>query len=113
LDSLEVINIIEFKEYHGVNVSIAAYLDRTKVAVSIDIGFGDIIYPERRKMKFPVLLDMEAPEVYESGFTEDVVRQNRWNSFIKKKCSYKTGICKSHKAVTKIADADCRGNCPG
>jgi predicted nucleotidyltransferase component of viral defense system len=32
--------------------------------VSIDIGFGDIIYPERMKMEFPVLLDMEVPEVY-------------------------------------------------
>ena len=151
LDSLEVINITEFKEYHGVNVSIFAYLDRTKVPVSIDIGFGDIVYPERMKMNFPVLLDMEAPEVYaysiysviaekfeafvslglangrykdfydiyvlsvkydfdgaelqnaimetfshrgtgfndivafEPEFTEDLVRQNRWNSFIKKK----------------------------
>jgi len=151
LDSLDVINITEFKEYHGVNVSITAYLDRTKVPVSIDIGFGDIVCPERMKMSFPVLLDMEAPEVYaysiysvisekfeafvslglangrykdfydiyvlsanynldgaelqnavketfihrgtgfddivafESGFTEDTVRKNRWNSFVKKK----------------------------
>ena len=36
LDTLEVIDITEFKEYHGVNVSIMAYLDRTKVPVSID-----------------------------------------------------------------------------
>lgn len=64
LESLEVINITEFKEYHGVNVSIIGYLDRTKVPVSIDIGFDDVIYPERMKMKFPVLLDMEEPEVY-------------------------------------------------
>ncbi len=64
LNTLEVINITEFKEYHGVNVSIMGYLDRTKVPVSIDIGFGDVIYPERMKMEFPVLLDMEAPEVY-------------------------------------------------
>ena len=150
-ESLDVIDITEFKEYHGVNVSITAYLDRTKVPVSIDIGFGDIVYPGRMKMNFPVLLDMEAPEVYaysiysviaekfeafvslglangrykdfydiyvlsenygldgeelqnaiketfahrgtgfddivafEAEFTEDTVRQNRWDSFIKKK----------------------------
>lgn len=64
LDSLDVINITEFKEYHGVNVSIMGYLDRTRVPISIDIGFGDVIYPERMRMNFPVLLDMEAPEVY-------------------------------------------------
>ena len=64
LDSLDVINITEFKEYHGVKVTIMGYLDRTKVPVSIDVGFGDVIYPERMRMNFPVLLDMEAPEVY-------------------------------------------------
>lgn len=64
MDTLEVINITEFKEYHGVNVSIMGYLDRTKVPISIDIGFGDVIYPERIKMEFPVLLDMDVPEVY-------------------------------------------------
>lgn len=64
LNTLNVINITEFKEYHGVNVSIMGYLDRTKVPVSIDIGFGDVIYPERTKMDFPVLLDMEVPKVY-------------------------------------------------
>ena len=64
LNTLEVINITEFKEYHGVNVSIMGYLDRTKVPVSIDIGFGDVVYPERMKMEFPVLLDMEVPEIY-------------------------------------------------
>lgn len=63
-ESLDVINITEFKEYHGVNISIIGYLDRTKVPISIDIGFWDVIYPERVKMVFPVLLDMDAPEIY-------------------------------------------------
>lgn len=64
LKSLKVINIAEFKEYHGVNVSVMGYLERTRVPISIDIGFGDAIYPARTRMNFPVLLDMEAPKVY-------------------------------------------------
>lgn len=64
LGTLDVKDITEFKEYHGVSVSIIAYLDRTKVPVSIDIGFGDIIYPDRVKMDFPVLLDMEVLEIF-------------------------------------------------
>lgn len=64
LDTLDVVNITEFKEYHGVNVSITAYLDKTKVPVSIDIGFGDVVYPNKVKMEFPVMLDMEAPMIY-------------------------------------------------
>ena len=64
LGTLDVVDITEFKEYHGVNVSIMAYLDRTKVPVSIDIGFGDVVYPDKVKMEFPVMLDMETPEIY-------------------------------------------------
>ena len=64
LDSLDVHSITEFKEYHGVNVSINAYLDRTKIPVSIDIGFGDVVYPERMQMEFPVLLNMDEPKVF-------------------------------------------------
>ena len=64
LCTLEVKNITEFKEYQGVNVSVIAYLDKTKVPISIDIGFGDVVYPSRVKMEFPVLLSMEAPEIY-------------------------------------------------
>lgn len=64
ISTLKVVNITEFKEYHGVNVSINAYLDKTIVPVSIDVVFGDVIYPDRVKMEFPVLLDMEVPEIY-------------------------------------------------
>ena len=126
-------------------------MDRTKIPVSIDIGFGDVIYPDRIQMKFPVLLDMDEPKIYayslysviaekfeaitslglingrykdfydiyilakkfdlsglelqeaiqetfshrgttfddivafDNEFTKDIVRQNRWKSFVKKK----------------------------
>ena len=61
---LEVKSITEFKEYHGVNVSVTAFLDKTRVAISIDIGFGDSIYPDRVLMDFPALLSEERPKVY-------------------------------------------------
>jgi predicted nucleotidyltransferase component of viral defense system len=64
LETLAVKDITEFKEYHGVNVFVMAYLNKTKVPVSIDVGFGDIIYPDRMKMEFPVLLEMEVPEIF-------------------------------------------------
>lgn len=45
MDSLDARAITEFKEYHGVNVSIMAYLDKTRIPISIDVGFGDVIVP--------------------------------------------------------------------
>ncbi len=63
VDSITVEDITEFKEYHGLHISAEAYLDRTRLPISIDIGFGDVIYPDAVKMDFPVILDMEAPKV--------------------------------------------------
>ena len=64
LDTLRISDITEFKDYHGVRISIFAYLDKTRIPVSIDIGFDDVVYPNRVKMSFPALLDMETPEIY-------------------------------------------------
>lgn len=64
MDSLNVANITEFKEYHGVRVTVMAYLDRTRIPVNIDIGYGDIVYPEKRRMEYPTILDDEVPILY-------------------------------------------------
>ncbi len=64
LSSLEAKDITEFKDYHGVNISIDAFLDKTRIRVSIDIGFGDSVYPKATQLEFPVLLDMAAPIIH-------------------------------------------------
>lgn len=64
MNTMVVKTITEFKKYHGVNVSITAHLDRTRIPVSIDIGFGDVVYPDCVEMEFPVLLNMDAPKIY-------------------------------------------------
>lgn len=64
LNTLNVTSITEFKKYHGVNVSIKAYLDKTEILISIDIGFGDVIVPGKTEMDFPVLISDDVPRVY-------------------------------------------------
>lgn len=63
LDSISVEDITEFKKYHGLHISAIAYLDRTRIPIGIDIGFGDVIYPDTVEMEFPVILDMEVPKL--------------------------------------------------
>lgn len=63
MNSIKVEDITEFKEYHGLHISITGYLDRTKIPIGIDIGYGDIVYPNAVKIDFPVILDMDAPVV--------------------------------------------------
>lgn len=64
LDSITVEHITEFKEYHGLHVSIVGFLDHTRIPIGIDIGFGDVVYPDSVKMEFPVILDMDAPIIH-------------------------------------------------
>lgn len=80
IDSLNVTSITEFKKYHGVNVRVCAYLNKTRVNVSMDIGFGDVVYPRRVKMEFPVLLDMEAPKLF--AYSIDSVVAEKFEAFV-------------------------------
>lgn len=64
LNTIQIQSITEFKKYHGINISVLAYLDKTKIPISIDIGYGDVVHPDRVLMDFPVLLDMEIPIIY-------------------------------------------------
>lgn len=75
LKTLDVSNIAEFKRYHGVNVKIIANLNRTRIPVSIDIGFGDTVCPDRVLMDFPVLLDMEIPRIYAYSLTSVIAEK--------------------------------------
>ena len=63
-DDIKVINITEFKKYHGIRITTTAYLDRTRIPVCIDIGFGDVVYPGRVKMDYPTLLNDDKPVMY-------------------------------------------------
>ncbi|MDA3847511.1 MAG: nucleotidyl transferase AbiEii/AbiGii toxin family protein [Vallitaleaceae bacterium] len=63
-ESLSINTITEFREYQGINIKVMAMLDNTAIPVSIDIGFGDVVLPERVMMDFPVLLEMDAPQIY-------------------------------------------------
>ena len=63
-ETLTVRNITENKKYHGVRVAVTALMDRTRIPVSIDIGFGDVIYPGRQKMEYPTILNDTPPVLY-------------------------------------------------
>lgn len=56
-------------------MSIMAYLDRTRIPISIDIGFGDVIVPERVMMDFPVVLSDEIPRIYAYSLCSSVAEK--------------------------------------
>jgi len=64
LESMNLRTIADAKQYTGTRVTITAYMERTKLSITVDVGFGDCITPERVQMEFPVLLNDPEPVVF-------------------------------------------------
>lgn len=63
LDALAATAIREEMEYGGTRLKTAAYLEKTRIPVTIDIGFGDAMADATQRLDYPTLLDLPAPNV--------------------------------------------------
>lgn len=50
-------NITEFKDYHGVRLSIPVRMDTIFQVMTMDIGFGDVVIPSPVNLEYPLLLE--------------------------------------------------------
>jgi predicted nucleotidyltransferase component of viral defense system len=64
LESMNLRTIADTKQHPGTRVTITAYMERTRLSITVDVGFGDCITPERVQMEFPVLLNDPEPVVF-------------------------------------------------
>ncbi|MEE4454391.1 nucleotidyl transferase AbiEii/AbiGii toxin family protein [Novosphingobium resinovorum] len=55
--------IREEMEYGGVRLRADAYLEKSRIPVTIDIGFGDALADAARTMAYPSMLGMDEPEI--------------------------------------------------
>jgi hypothetical protein len=55
--------IKEDADYDGVRVTFIGYLQRSRLPMQVDIGFGDVVSPEPTMSDYPTLLDFEAPRL--------------------------------------------------
>lgn len=63
IGEMRISPIREEMEYGGYRLKTTALLDRTRVPVTVDIGYGDAITPTVNEIEYPVLLDMAAPKI--------------------------------------------------
>ncbi|MEN8203094.1 MAG: nucleotidyl transferase AbiEii/AbiGii toxin family protein [Bacteroidota bacterium] len=63
-DTIQSGRIAEDAEYEGIRVRFRGSLGAARINMQIDIGFGDIVYPEPEKTVFPTLIDSPAPLLY-------------------------------------------------
>lgn len=73
-ETIQILNIKEDADYGGVRLKIIAYIGQARVHLQIDIGFGDIVIPKPVKIRYPVLLNLESPELNVYSF-ESVIAE--------------------------------------
>lgn len=83
-------DIRDEQEYGGVRVRLQGNLGQARLALQVDIGFGDTITPGREEQDYPTLLDHPAPrlwayprETFVAEKFEAMVRLGRPNSRVK------------------------------
>jgi Nucleotidyl transferase AbiEii toxin, Type IV TA system len=72
--------IKEDAEYEGVRVRFVGLLGRARVAMQIDVGFGDIVTPSAEDITYPALLDFPAPRL--SGYPRETVVAEKFHAMV-------------------------------
>ena len=62
-ESIQAERIVEDADYEGIRIRFLATLGSTKINMRIDIGFGDVVYPDPEESDLPTLLDFPPPRL--------------------------------------------------
>jgi hypothetical protein len=73
--------IKEDADYEGVRVKFTGFLDRARIPMQIDVGFGDIVYPKTKVIDYPVILDFPKPHL--NGYPQESVISEKFEAMIK------------------------------
>jgi predicted nucleotidyltransferase component of viral defense system len=63
VDSLQTEPIKKDADYQGIRVRCLGYLDKARIHIQVDLGFGDVVFPEPETSLLPTLLDYPAPQL--------------------------------------------------
>jgi len=62
-DTIRTDDIRDDQEYHGVRVRLIGFLGRARLAIQIDVGFGDALTPDPQEIDYPAILDYPTPRL--------------------------------------------------
>lgn len=66
--------------YNGVRIRCSARLGNARVALQIDVGFGDIVTPHAQDIEYPTLLDFDAPRLL--GTTPETMIAEKFEAMV-------------------------------
>jgi hypothetical protein len=72
--------IKEDADYEGVRLRFVGLLGKARVAMQIDVGFGDVVTPGAQSITYPALLDFPAPAL--SGYPRETVVAEKFQAMV-------------------------------
>lgn len=80
-ESLTPSIIKEDAEYSGVRITFRGYLEKARVAMQIDIGFGDVVHPRPSLTEYPTILDDDPPRL--RGYPRETAIAEKFDAMVK------------------------------
>lgn len=72
--------IKEDADYEGVRVKFLGFLERSRIAMQIDVGFGDVIYPKPKVIDYPVILELPKPHL--KGYATETMVSEKFEAMV-------------------------------
>lgn len=72
--------IREDNAYGGLRIRTTAEIDGARIAISVDVGFGDATEPDAEMLDYPVLLDMPAPRLL--GYARETIIAEKFQAIV-------------------------------
>lgn len=73
--------IVEDADYEGVRVRFRGILDTARIAMQIDIGFGDVVVPTPAMAEYPTILPLPAPRL--KGYSRESAVAEKFEAMVK------------------------------
>ena len=80
-NSVQVVQIAIEANYGGLRVRIRGNLGNARVTIQVDVGFGDVIYPEPELIEYSTLLDLPPPRI--QGYTHESTVAEKFEAMTK------------------------------
>lgn len=80
-DSVHGRRIRDEEEYEGVRLTVTALLERARIPLQIDIGFGDRVVPAPEEINFPTILEFPSPRL--KSYTRESVIAEKFEAMVK------------------------------
>jgi len=73
--------IVEDADYEGVRVRFRGMLDTARIAMQIDIGFGDVVVPSPTIVEYPTILPLPTPRL--KGYSRESSVAEKFEAMVK------------------------------